>query len=92
MFRTADQTWVKNYIFYVTRSNAGTYTIPDTTIVFVKGEQAGSYGIGSFFGATASGYFELGSEGEVDAYTTSLGYGFKSIQLAIEWCDDGTCP
>jgi hypothetical protein len=96
-FRDADSTWVKGYYFYAYKnkgagSGTTTYTLPNTNVYFIKGEQAGKYGIGSLFHATAGGYFETGSAGIVDAFTTSSGYGMTSKQLAVQWCDSGTCP
>lgn len=101
MLRTADNTWVKDYYFYVYKKKecpgscgATTYTIPSTNVIFVKGYNAGRYSIASLFDSYAWGM--IGDEqtaiyGLVDAYTTSQGRAMYSDQLAIQWCDGGTC-
>jgi hypothetical protein len=99
--RAADGVWIKDYYFYAYKKKecpgscgSTTYTIPSTNVIFVKGYNAGHYSIGSLFDAYAWGM--VGDEqtwvyGTVDAYTTSQSRAMYSDQLAIQWCDSGTC-
>lgn len=91
IYRTADATWVKDYYFYVAEDAEGEHNIDNTNVIFIKGKFAGKYGMGSLFDGVAGGD-GTGLVGIVKAWDTSLGYGFRSWMLAIEWCDDGSCP
>lgn len=99
--RPADGVWLKDYYFYVYKKKdcpgscgSTTYTIPSTNVVFVKGYNAGHYSIASLFDAFSWTIADPPNNfpfGKVDAYTTSQGRAMYSDQLAIQWCDSGSC-